>query len=541
MAIRAFTSDEKIHKLMEINKLLTKSLDLEVVLETLVKAAVDLIEVSDTIILYLYDPEDQVLRMAEGVGIDKSMMHHIAFRPGESLTGYTFTEKRPMLYPIQEDIQKRMATMAEQNYAHYLKGVYGRQVRSAFCVPLLYQERCLGVLAVDNFENEGIFTEDDMRIIEVVADQSAIAIVNSRLVQGLKEKNAQLTSSLETHQKFTQIILEGGGIEPILTLLGRILQGKVSYMDATELDDPYLFPIIREKEHFGSIRLQRPVASLSSIERSAVEHAGTALTLDRLKQNALYEKELHLRGELFHQLTKGSSIGQLKQMARQLKWDPNGELQCMVVEGRKESLWKPENIRDKETFIRSIEAISRGIHPNSMVFSLGYQIVVLVPYVKEDTMYQLYQSVDRKWGKAKDIVYGLGRKSSLSQVGNSFEEALEAARYAKVRNDHHFVSYSKLGAERLWQNLDPTLLEHYIEDKLGPLLTVGEECYETLAMLMECNKNHKVTAQRLHIHQNTLYYRLKKIEQILGVSIDNEVEWLNLVLAYQIFVSTHKK
>ncbi|WP_240689115.1 helix-turn-helix domain-containing protein [Ammoniphilus sp. YIM 78166] len=534
-----------VYKLLEINKLLTKSLQLEVVLETLVKAAVELIEVSDTVMLYLYDSEVQVLRLAEGVGIDKKVMQNIAFQPGESLTGITFLAKRPMLYRTHEDIQKSMTGMTPQNYSYYIQGVYERQVRSAFCVPLLYQDSCLGVLAVDNFENEGYFTEEDIRVIEVIADQSAIAIVNSRLVQNLKEKNAQLSSSLDIHQKFTQIILEGGGVEPILTLLGRILRTKVSYKEAMQQNDIlHIFPIIRERENFGYLHLQqRKITSLSSIERSAIEHAATALVLFMMKENALYEKELHLRGELFHQMTKGSasSLGQLKQMARQLQWDPLGELQCLVMEGRKETLWRSENIRGKETFVRSIESLSRGLHESSLVFPVGYQIVILMSVGKEETMRQLYETIDRHWGHLKDIVYGLGRRSSLSHVGNSYEEALDAVRYAKARKDLQFVSYSKLGAERLWQNLDPTVLEHFVEDKLGPLFQAGEEYYETLTMLIDCNKNHKLTAQRLHIHPNTLYYRVKKIEQTLGISIDQDMDWLNLVLAYRMHVSTHKK
>ncbi|WP_084078034.1 helix-turn-helix domain-containing protein [Ureibacillus massiliensis] len=53
-------------------------------------------------------------------------------------------------------------------------------------------------------------------------------------------------------------------------------------------------------------------------------------------------------------------------------------------------------------------------------------------------------------------------------------------------------------------------------------------------------KNHKETAKELHIHGNTLYYRLKKIEEILKIDLNNEKEWVDIVIATQLYVASHK-
>ena len=48
---------------------------------------------------------------------------------------------------------------------------------------------------------------------------------------------------------------------------------------------------------------------------------------------------------------------------------------------------------------------------------------------------------------------------------------------------------------------------------------------------MENNMNIAQTAAQLFIHRNTLTYRLKKIQQILGQSMNDKLLYINLLLA----------
>lgn len=535
-------------KVLEINRLLTKSLDLDVILKTLVQAAKDLVQVADTTILYFYEPQENVLKMAEGVGVDKKWMKKLSFLPGESLTGITFIKKEPLLFSHPNQIKKSMSNMSAENYRYYLKGVYGRQVQSAFCVPLLYQETCLGVLVVDNFENEGYFTEHDMSMIKVIADQSAIAISNSQLVQNLKQKNKELSESLDIHRKFTQVILDGGGVETILTLLSRILSSNVRFRDTDPMDAErneeasMLFPIIQGSENYGYIQLERPLSTLSPIERIATEHAATALALELVKQNALYEKELHFREEFFNQMIDGMPLGQLPKMASQLKWDSKWLMQCMVIEGKNEPLWSSNILLSKEKFVKSVEKICQRYTKYGLVFTKAFQTVIVAPVLQEEVMEriarQLVQSVENK----KPILCGIGRKTYLNRLIESYQEAMEAVRYGKSNSnqDNPIISYSLLGAERLWQKVDANTLQNFVNDKLGPVLSMGKEYFTTLATYIELNKSSKKTSDQLHVHPNTLYYRLKKIEQRLQISLEDEKDWLDLLLAYQIHVSINK-
>ncbi|WP_078429823.1 helix-turn-helix domain-containing protein [Alkalihalobacterium alkalinitrilicum] len=529
---------DKVNKLFEINHLLTTSLDIGVVLRTLVEEARNLLEVSDTVILYLYDREDNVLRVAEGVGIDIEVMRQIAFVPGESLTGKAYAERKSYLFAEEDILKQNMANMSPENYQAYFEGVYRRHIKSAFSVPLLYQDECLGVLIVDNFENDGQFTDDDIRIIEIIANQSAIAIVHSNLFEDLKKKNDQLMQSIDIHEKFTKAILDGGGIDTILALLSRILAVQVKFQDENLESTSTEYPIIRGRETLGSIYIGKDINTLSPLEVVAVEHASTALALELVKINALYEKELHFREEVFQQMIEGISYGEFKRVQNYVNWNSDSELVCVVLEGKHNPLWKSDSLLDKEKFIRSLENICQNISNSTFILSRTYQAILIIPVTSEKVVDLIVHKISDQWKKQKDMIFGMGRKVTVGKLGDSYREALDAVRFGKTSGDR-FVDYSNLGFERLLQNVDPSTLSLFVDDKMGPLLSMEPIYIETLGVFIRLNKNHKRTAEHLHVHPNTLYQRIKKMERLMNISFDREVDWINLMIAYNLYVTSH--
>lgn len=209
----------KAKKLLEINKMLTQSLKLEEVLKNLITAASELVQVTDTFMIYLYDELTGKLKIAEATGVEIEPLKRIEFAPGESITGKVFLEKKSKLFKSEQEIDFYMSNMSEENYQFYYEGVRRQKIKSAFCVPILYQDSCLGVLIVDNFNQDGIFSDADLEVIQIIADQSAIALEHSRVYQNLLQKNEMLSNTISIHKKFYQFIIDGEGIGQILLLL----------------------------------------------------------------------------------------------------------------------------------------------------------------------------------------------------------------------------------------------------------------------------------------------------------------------------------
>ncbi|PLR78324.1 hypothetical protein CU633_05805 [Bacillus sp. V3-13] len=529
--LKTLHANDKFTRLLELNRVLTQSFDFKFVIDTLVHAAYELIEKADTVILY-HCREEAKLYFASGVGVNEQWMNRVVFSPEESLTGYTYTTKKPQLRTGNE-VLEFMKTMSQENVYYFLKGVNHRIIKSTICVPLLYRDQCIGVLVVDNFETDSDFLSEDIYVIESIADQAAIAIMNSKLYKELEEKNHQLENSLLIHQKFTQLVLEGKGVEPILTLLSQFLQCPASYSESAQ-DPSQSFSITRGRDTFGFIVLKKSLNTLTNIEKSALEHAATAIALELVKQNDLYDKELSIREEFFQQLVDEQSVTLLTSMVHQLSWNPEGKIQCILIDGYEALLWDTKAVLEKAKVIRSIEQIARLNCEKPLVFTKAYQVIIVIPFIKKMIGETIAHAIMNRWpGKC---VIGIGREVSIKAIGESLHEAKEAVHYGRKRKTPHVTTYSNLGFERLSTKIEATAIDRFIEDRLGMLMEMNQEYFHTLATYIDLNGSNKDTVEKLHIHSNTLYYRLKKIEETLNVSFQNKEDWLNIMLAYKLYV-----
>ena len=86
--------------------------------------------------------------------------------------------------------QARIALDVEHDPAHY-KNPLLPETRSEMTLPLKVGERIIGALDVQS-QYSNAFTEDDIAIMQVMADQLAIAIENARLIQQSQENLRQL-------------------------------------------------------------------------------------------------------------------------------------------------------------------------------------------------------------------------------------------------------------------------------------------------------------------------------------------------------------
>ena len=69
------------------------------------------------------------------------------------------------------------------------------RLRSVMCLPIRILDRIAGVLYVDNRLQHNAFSENDLEMVELFAAQAAVAILNSRRVAELRERNERLEVS----------------------------------------------------------------------------------------------------------------------------------------------------------------------------------------------------------------------------------------------------------------------------------------------------------------------------------------------------------
>ncbi len=144
--------------------------------------------------LMLLDEETQELVFNVATGEKGAAIKEIRLPLGVGIAGWVAQNRVPLLIPdAYED--PRFNPEADKRS--------GFRTRSIVCVPLMIQERNLGVVQVLNPTNKESFQEDDLRTFTSFADNAAIAIENARLYEEIKQKAEELREALERERWLT--------------------------------------------------------------------------------------------------------------------------------------------------------------------------------------------------------------------------------------------------------------------------------------------------------------------------------------------------
>ncbi len=158
---------------------IARELDLDAVLGLIVRRATELTD-TGTGTVYLWNEKAQALfpRAWHGHG---EWIRGLSFRLGEGVVG-TAAQR-------QEGLS--VNDYRTSPYAVPLTLEHSR-ITAVLAEPLLYRDRLLGVIGLDNESTQRPFTQEDRDILTLFAGQAAIAIENARLLREERDRRRQL-------------------------------------------------------------------------------------------------------------------------------------------------------------------------------------------------------------------------------------------------------------------------------------------------------------------------------------------------------------
>lgn len=121
-------------------------------------------------------------------------------------------------------------------------------------------------------------------------------------------------------------------------------------------------------------------------------------------------------------------------------------------------------------------------------------------------------------------------------IRKCYWEASQCLRIIKKYFIHRkSFNYIDMGALRLLLAQNPEDIGAYLEDILAPIIeydkTRGTDLLMTLFYYSRFNKSVGYVSKKLNIHPNTLYQRIKKIEELLGYGMDDPMDWFDIQAA----------
>ena len=185
-------ADQRLLTIFEIAKVLVTQQDVDSMLPKVLARLIQTLEVADAGILFVYDADEDRLKVKAAYGYELSQLKELRLAPGESISGQVFQDGRAQLYPTPEACARAMASLSPANQALFTAATVGvRHPLSAVCVPLRTAQIRIGVLVLENLRQPGSFTRADVTLLQYVADLISLAVENALLRQALQLIQAQ--------------------------------------------------------------------------------------------------------------------------------------------------------------------------------------------------------------------------------------------------------------------------------------------------------------------------------------------------------------
>lgn len=198
--------------------------------------------------------------------------------------------------------------------------------------------------------------------------------------------------------------------------------------------------------------------------------------------------------------------------------------------------------------LESVELVLAPLTKSYMLMDKNEEVILILPMTetkRRDKKAYLEMLINQVLGKAesllasREIRVGIGHKyEKPSELFRSYQEAKVAVKLGRLIQDKGpCVHFGELGIERILYSHDKQELQEFYLEVLAELENHDKqknELMETLEKYLVNNFDIKATANALFLHPNSLRYRLKRIEEILDLDLEDFDVRVSLVIAFKI-------
>jgi two-component system sensor histidine kinase/response regulator len=231
----------RMQHLIEAGKVLLSTLDLDSVLQRVMKIAMVQMDAEGTSV-WLRNP-DGSLECIAASGDRTKRIKGKRLGPGQGIAGWVLEHDQSVLVPNAQADPRFYSEIDEQISFH---------TRDLIAVPLFVRGSSIGVLEAAN-KRESPFSSTDLAWMEVLAPMAASAIANAQLFQTLRQSTAQLQARNEDLDAFAHTVAHDLKT-PLSTIVGFAETLEVIYTDLSDEEmKRYLHMIARNGRKMTNI------------------------------------------------------------------------------------------------------------------------------------------------------------------------------------------------------------------------------------------------------------------------------------------------
>lgn len=574
------SSNEERHIILDIVKSMSQPLELKDILDNILKGAVKILSKARLGYIQLYNEDKEILEVAASVGFEKSIFE---FKPsvGESVTGKVFLDGNPRFYNTRDEIEKDSETwdLTNRNLNIVEELFVKQKLGGLICVPITYKDKKLGVMTLHKLATDEIeFSEYDVKFLESFASKAAISIENAKLINRLKESideteriNRYISKKNQIYKDLTQLSLMNRGLLEISRALSihldtplmlyensknklafNNLDEKLSEADVIKLisdyehediglsdtvyEDYYFFPIKNGNVLLGYIITNKNIC-LDDEKKDLINESALTLTIELMKAYVLEDIVFKRTHEYFTNLINSTDKMEIEEYRKKLNLPSESNFLSIII-GIED--YKDLQLLQMDTHNLIAIIANEFKDYDNLLYAFHNKINLILYSDKKEDLEKIKFKLEHVAKLEKQlnntgISIGIGSYyPRIENIVKSYREADLALSYIIRRKDKFVISYDEIGINRLFINHIPGDIDKFLDDTLKELRTEESEksdLEETLFTYIQTNKSAVETSERLHIHINTFYNRLKKIEKLLDIDFDNPEDNLKIQLA----------
>ena len=273
---------------------------------------------------------------------------------------------------------------------------------------------------------------------------------------------------------------------------------------------------------------------LTEFDRLTLHQAVTVVALELLRRRVADDTERRLAGDVLTAMVSGELDG--GELARRLEPFGLRDRAAVLV------LTPPRPLK-----AATEDALARALRdeaPAGLAAGTGnFSCVLLAPPRggDDDELFALAERLRARVSQevGTELAAGAGRMVPPGELRRAFHEArcaLEARGLAVNGSPAGVATYRDLGSFQLLLSLqDDEALRLFCDSILAPIEegegTYGGELMRSLEAFIECNGQWERAARQLYCHRHTLRYRIRRVEELTGRSLDSARDRIDFWLA----------
>ncbi len=188
--------EKELNNLHHVSQRISQKKEIEVLLHEIMESCKEVTN-SEASSLLIYDEKENNLYFEVALGDKGHEVKKIICNMGEGIAGWVAENRKPLLVADCYNDPRFNPDYDRQT---------GFRTRSMICVPMLMEEKLIGVIQVINKKGEKSFTERDLNLFQILASQCGISIENARLTD-IQIRQKAFERELETARMIQENLL----------------------------------------------------------------------------------------------------------------------------------------------------------------------------------------------------------------------------------------------------------------------------------------------------------------------------------------------